>query len=58
MPRRRFFVLFALALVALIIRYLVIGLPSSARAGLPRLAGKTSQGANFHLPTGTQSCSG
>lgn len=48
MPRRRFLVLLALALVGVAIRYLVIGLPTSD-AGLPRLAGKTSQGANAHL---------
>jgi hypothetical protein len=51
MPRRRFLVLLAFALVALAVRYLVIGLPTSS-AGLPRLAGKTTQGANFHLTLG------
>jgi hypothetical protein len=51
MPRRRFLLLLAFALVALAVRYLVIGLPSSS-AGLPRLAGKTTQGANFHLTLG------
>lgn len=40
--------LLALAVIALAIRYLVIGIPSSS-AGLPRLAGKTSQDANAHL---------
>lgn len=48
MPRRRFLVLLWLAVIALGIRYLVIGIPTSS-AGLPRLAGKTSQGANAHL---------
>jgi hypothetical protein len=50
-PRKRFLVLLALALVGLAVRYVVIGLPTST-AALPRLIGKTSQGANFHITLG------
>ena len=51
MPRKRFLMLLALALVGLVVRYVVIGLPSSS-AALPRLIGTTSQGANFHVTLG------
>jgi hypothetical protein len=51
MPRKRLLVLLALALVGLAVRYVVIGLPAST-AALPRLIGKTSQGANFHVTLG------
>src|SRR5215475_7608287 len=51
MPRRRFLLLLALAFVGLVVRYVVIGLPSSS-AAVPRLIGTTSQGASFHLTLG------